>query len=253
MKEQPTYFAVLTADVRYSKVLKPMEKLIYAEITALTNMNGQCWATNRYFCELYDVSKETVSRWITNLEKQGFITRKIQYKEGTKQIEKRFISLTDLGAKLMNQDISGVLTSSHPIDENVNTPHDEMIKTPIDENVKGNNTSFNNSLSIENFLPNETSLLSIKDKWGNISNKALERSVDEFKDMATNRGNPFKDLQSGYRNYVRKGYLKTLDKIKNKTHGAIRKQVNGKVLQMKNKPNLKKLARKQIEEQAHGR
>ena len=67
--------------------------------------------------------------------------------------------------------------------------------------------------------------------------------------MATNRGSPFKDLQSGYRNYVRKGYLKTLDKNKNKTHA----QMRGKVLQMQNKPNLAQLARKQIEEQAHGR
>ena len=65
-------------------------------------------------------------------------------------------------------------------------------------------------------------------------------------------GKPYKDLQSAFRNYVRKDYLASF-KIKNKTHGAIRKQVNGKVLQMKNKPNLKKLARKQIEEQSHGR
>ena len=249
MKEQPTYFAVLTADVRYSKVLKPMEKLMYAEITALTNMNGQCWATNRYFAELYGVSKVTVSNWIANLVKQGFITRKIQYKEGTKQIEQRFINLTDQGAKLMNQDISGVLISSHPINEKVNRGSNEKDKRGINKKAKDNNTSFNNSLSIENFYPNETSLLALKDKWGNISNKDLERSVDEFKDMATNRGSPFKDLQSGYRNYVRKGYLKTLDKNKNKTHA----QMRGKVLQMQNKPNLAQLARKQIEEQAHGR
>ena len=249
MKEQPTYFAVLTADVRYSKVLKPMEKLIYAEITALTNMNGQCWATNRYFAELYGVDKATVGRWIASLAKQGFITKRIKYKEGTKHIETRFISLTDQGAKLMNQDISGVLISSHPMDKKVHTPMDEKDHTPMDKKVQDNNTSFNNSLSIENFYPNETSLLALKDKWGNISNKDLERSVEEFKDMATNRGYPFKDLQSGYRNYVRKGYLKTLDKIKNKTHA----QMRGKVLQIQNKPNLAQLARKQIKEQAHGR
>ena len=253
MKEQPTYFAVLTADVRYSKVLKPMEKLIYAEITALTNMNGQCWATNRYFAELYGVDKATVGRWIASLAKQGFITKRIKYKEGTKHIETRFISLTDQGAKLMNQDISGVLISSHPIDENINTPHDEMIKTPIDENVKDNNTSFNNSLSIENFLPNETSLIAVKKKYGSVLQSNVIDAIQEFRDAATNKeGKPYKDLQSAFRNYVRKDYLASF-KIKNKTHGAIRKQVNDKVLQMKNKPNLKKLARKQIEEQSHGR
>ena len=253
MKEQPSYYAVLTPEVRYSKVLKPMEKLMYAEITALTNMNGQCWATNRYFAELYGVDKVTVSNWIANLVKQGFITRKIQYKEGTKQIEKRFISLTDLGAKLMNQDISGVLISSHPINEKVNRGSNEKDKRGINKKAKDNNTSFNNSLSIENFLPNETSLIAVKKKYGSVLQSNVIDAIQEFRDAATNKeGKPYKDLQSAFRNYVRKDYLASF-KIKNKTHGAIRKQVNGKVIQMKNKPNLKKLARKQIEEQSHGR
>lgn len=103
-KEQPSYYAILTADVRYSKLLKPNEKLLFAEITALTNMNGQCFATNKYFAELYDVSIETVSRWVSHLEKLGFIKRTIKYKEGSKQIDKRFISLAT------------------PIDEKINTP-----------------------------------------------------------------------------------------------------------------------------------
>ena len=147
IKEQPSYYAVLTAEVRYSKVLKPMEKLMYAEITVLANTTGECYATNKYFAELYDVSVETVSRWIANLAKHKFINRRIKYREGSKQIEKRFISL------------------SHPIDEKINTPHDNKVMTPIDEKVKGNTTSFNSSSLIENFYPNDISLLAVKDSY----------------------------------------------------------------------------------------
>ena len=203
MKEQPSYYAVLTADVRYSKVLKPNEKLLFAEITALTNMNGQCWATNRYFAELYDVSVETVSRWVSHLEKLGFINRTIKYKEGSKQIDKRFISLA----------------------------------TPIDEKVKGNSTSFNISSLIENFYPNEISLMAVRDSYGDVSLHVLRIAVQEFKDAALNRDKPFKDVQSGFRNYVRKGWLSAFT-TKPQTHA----QMRGKVIQAQAKPNLDDLA-----------
>tara|TARA_R110002051_G_scaffold183424_1_gene253006 strand:- start:87 stop:794 length:708 start_codon:yes stop_codon:yes gene_type:complete len=235
MKEKPSYYAVLTPEVRYSNVLKPMEKLMYAEITCLSQSTGECWATNSYFAKLYGVTVGTVSKWIANLTEQGFVNRRIKYKEGTKQIEKRYITLTD------------------PMVKKDHTPMDEKDHTPMVKKDQGNTTSFNNSLSIENFLPNETSLIAVKKKYGSVLQSNVIDAIQEFRDAATNKeGKPYKDLQSAFRNYVRKDYLASF-KIKNKTHGAIRKQVNGKVLQMKNKPNLKKLARKQIEEQSHGR
>ena len=38
MTEKPNYYAVLPAIVRYDNDLKPNEKLLYAEIVALSNM-----------------------------------------------------------------------------------------------------------------------------------------------------------------------------------------------------------------------
>lgn len=62
-KEKTGYYAILVATVRYDKRLSANEKLLYAEITALTNLFGFCMASNNYFAELYGVSVRTVSTW----------------------------------------------------------------------------------------------------------------------------------------------------------------------------------------------
>lgn len=71
---QPSYYAILPASVRYDTRLAPMERILYAEITALAQANGVCWAKNAYFQRLYDVSEGTVRRWVSHLQKFGYIT-----------------------------------------------------------------------------------------------------------------------------------------------------------------------------------
>ena len=83
----PNYFGILPANVRYDKKLKPMEKILYTEITALANSKGYCYATNSYFANLYDVHKNTAGTWINNLEKLGYIKSKIIYETGTKNVK----------------------------------------------------------------------------------------------------------------------------------------------------------------------
>lgn len=86
-KITPNYYAILTADVRYDKRLSPSEKLLFAEITALTHSNGHCHATNEYLASLYDLSADRVSHMISKLVKLGYLNSIINYKEGTKQVE----------------------------------------------------------------------------------------------------------------------------------------------------------------------
>lgn len=55
-EENPiSYYSVIPATVRYDNKLKPAEKLIYGEITSLTNKMGYCFANNKYFANLYTV------------------------------------------------------------------------------------------------------------------------------------------------------------------------------------------------------
>lgn len=122
MPEQKNYYAIIPANVRYDPNLKDKAKLLYGEITALCNEKGYCWATNEYFANLYGVSKTTISLLIKNLVESGYIYSQIIYKEGTKEILNRYLSIV-----------------KDPIKENLNTP--------IKENLKDNNTYINNTFN----------------------------------------------------------------------------------------------------------
>ena len=119
MDEQKSYYAIIPANVRYDTDLPPNAKLLYGEITALCNEKGYCWASNKYFADLYGVSRISISRWISALSDKGYISTEVTFKEGSKEIDNRYIQIC-------------------------NDPINKIVNTPINENVKENNTvSFN--------------------------------------------------------------------------------------------------------------
>ena len=123
MEEKPNYYANIPANVRYDSDLTANAKLLYGEITALCNDKGYCWATNEYFANLYRVSKTSISKWISSLIKKGYIFSETLYKEGTKEILNRYLSIV-----------------KYPIEEKLNTPIEEKLK---ENNTYINNTSIN--------------------------------------------------------------------------------------------------------------
>jgi hypothetical protein len=125
---EKSYYAIIPANVRYDTDLTPNAKLLYGEITALSNEKGFCWATNSYFADLYSVSKTSVSLWIKQLIEKNYITAEIVYKEGSKEILHRYLKIV-----------------KDPIQDNLNTPISDNLNTPIQENLKENNTVINNT------------------------------------------------------------------------------------------------------------
>lgn len=81
-RERPTYYAVLPAVVRYDEGLVFGARLLYAEISALTNRDGYCWASNHYFAELYKVDESTVSGWVSQLSDAGHVIVQVARGEG---------------------------------------------------------------------------------------------------------------------------------------------------------------------------
>lgn len=129
--EQPSYYSILTANVRYDKELKANEKLLFSEITALSNKSGYCHATNKYFAKLYSKNTSTISDWINHLKQREYL-KVVMVKDGKQIKERRLFPI------------------SNPIRENPNTPSEKSVEGysqkneyPIRENPKENITSIN--------------------------------------------------------------------------------------------------------------
>ena len=86
--QKPSFYAVIPSTVRYDERLSSSEKLFYAEITAMSNKYGYCFASNAYFSKLFGVSKNTVTRWVGGLKDAGHI-RVNNIRDGKQIVERR--------------------------------------------------------------------------------------------------------------------------------------------------------------------
>ena len=66
-KEKPNYYSIIPASVRYDTDLTPTAKLLYSEITSLSNKTGICFASDKYFADLYDVSDRVIRKYLKQL------------------------------------------------------------------------------------------------------------------------------------------------------------------------------------------
>ena len=96
------YYAAIPATVLFNERLKPNEKLLYALITALSNKEGYCYASNKYLGEKLGVDPVTVSRWITDLRRNNYVFVDIMRNE-KKEIICRRIFPNDVPYRLNNQ------------------------------------------------------------------------------------------------------------------------------------------------------
>ena len=148
---QKNFYAIIPAFIRYDKRLPMLSRFLYGELTALCSEKGYCWASNRYFAELYEVSIETISRYIAKLKEFGYI--RITYDSSKKDNDRR-IYITDIPienielttetkAEPEEEDTTIPLTkTSNTLDENIKPPLTKTSNT-LDENIKHNNTCNN--------------------------------------------------------------------------------------------------------------
>lgn len=127
-ENQISYYSVIPATVRYDNRLKPAEKLIYSEITSLTNRMGYCFAKNKYFANLYGVTTHTVSQWISHLEKLEYVYIEL-IRDKSKEIKERRIYINDT-PYIQKSTYPYIFKSTYPIYKNI---QNNNIKTNIDD------------------------------------------------------------------------------------------------------------------------
>ena len=120
----PSYTAYIPSKVRYDRDLKPNAKLLYAEINALADYKGYCWATNEYLAKLLDISRRTVQELVSALAEKGYVEVEVVRDERTNEVVERRIWV----------DVS-MRNSTPPSCENPHDPSCENSHDPSCENL----------------------------------------------------------------------------------------------------------------------
>ena len=115
-KDKPSFYAILPASIRYDSNLTSTEKLLFAEITALTDFNGYCWATNEYFANLFNLSTSWVSKILKKMVEKKLII--VNYKRIEKNITKRLIIINCQDFKSKNNLLEILLKKNKKILKN---------------------------------------------------------------------------------------------------------------------------------------
>ena len=200
MEEKPSYYSIIPANVRYDKNLKPNEKLLYSEITSLCNKSGICYASNKYFAELYEVDIATVSRWVNNLIDNDYL----------------YVNYDKNNQRNLSIDKTTLLTKkSIPIDEKINT-----LLTKKSSIIINNNNKYNKEEEIQE---EETIFDYYQSQLGelnrrqyeeiieyNLSDDLIKKAIDLTVDSNSKSFNYFKAI---LRDFKSKGY-KCIDDIK---------------------------------------
>jgi hypothetical protein len=222
---QRNYYAVLPANVRYDKNITPNAKLLYAEITALCNDKGYCWAGNAYFAELYGVTKTSISNWISSLQKNGYIDVQLIYKENSKEIQSRHISIAN----------------NIPIQDNLNTYTKnivEGIQKNFTDNTKIINTKKDKIISKDIITQKQKSLIPKETKKAKkakdivtmrnminvfTENESIREKLLEYFNMRVKKGlqpNQWKIILDDLRDYAGESAKVAIDKINGSIAGG---------------------------------
>lgn len=189
--ENPNYYAIIPAKVRYDNELKANEKLLYGEITALSNKEGYCNARNTYFAKIYGKHKDTIQEWISKLKQRGYIETQI-IKNDLGRVEERRI---------------------YPIGENAYT-YRQKHPHPIGENAYDNITSINNKKEkeegfkkiIDSYENNVTIITPFVaediDKFLEIDNLEADLIVEVIKEAVSRNKRNWKYISTILRNCV---------------------------------------------------
>ena len=133
---------MIPAQVRYAADIPAGAKLLYGEISSLTDARGYCFASNKYFAELYGVGIRTVQRYLDALKNAGLI--RITDGEGGNVERKIFAGINPLSDPHDKIDTGGDKNDTAPVTE-LSPPNNVIIKkeeqkppiSPKDKLAKG--------------------------------------------------------------------------------------------------------------------
>ena len=184
-------------EIWLNKELSITEKCFLAEIDSLGGSEEGCFASNQYFAEFFNLSKERARKIIGELNKKGYLEITLTYKENSKEVDQRIIKLIGYGHKQpygQNQP-GGTVKNDHYI-----TKSDNIIKK--EKPVRHKYGTYKHVL------------LTDKDMEKLVSTYGKE-VIDEYIDRMDNwielHGKTYKNYYLALINWLKKGKVTTLE------------------------------------------
>ena len=189
------------------KNLKPIEKILLAEIESLGGLHDGCFASNQYFADFLDLSKDRTSKLISGLKNKGYITVELSYKEGSYEVDKRIIKAnpssyfclggsTHLEGGGENNDY---ITNNYNINNNNKTSKKKSTKEPRHKYGE-----------FKNVLLSDKDLEKLKAEYGEELVEKYIKKMDEWIEL---NGRRYKNYYLALRQWMNKEVSKKQEKV----------------------------------------
>ncbi len=90
--EKNDYFTITPNIVRNNKKLPEKAKYLFSDLVLLSKEKGYCWANNSALAKITEVTPRTITRYLSKLKAEGYITIKTFIDEKKHQHRHIFIS-----------------------------------------------------------------------------------------------------------------------------------------------------------------
>ena len=190
------------------KNLKPIEKILLAEIDSLGGSSDGCFASNQYFADFFDLSKDRISRLVSGLKNKGYITVELIYKEGTCEVDKRIIKLNPYSYfyQGVQNHQGGIGENTKDITNNYNiNNNNKTSKKKTTKEVRHKYGEF------KNVLLSDKDLEKLKAEYGEELVEKYIKKMDEWIEL---NGRRYKNYYLALRQWMNKEVSKKQEKVK---------------------------------------
>ena len=197
-------------EIWLSKDLSTNEKILLAEIDSLGGSSDGCFASNQYFADFFDLSKDRISRLVSGLKNKGYITVELIYKEGTCEVDKRIIKLNPYSYfyQGVQNHQGGIgentkdITNNYNINNNKNNIYTDKKKTTKEPRHKYG--------EFKNVLLSDKDLEKLKAEYGEELVEKYIKKMDEWIEL---NGRRYKNYYLALRQWINKEVSKKQEKV----------------------------------------
>ena len=195
-------------EIWLSKDLSTNEKILLAEIDSLGGSSDGCFASNQYFADFFDLSKDRISRLVSGLKNKGYITVELIYKEGTCEVDKRIIKLNPYSYfyQGVQNHQGGIGENTKDITNNYNINNNNN-KTSKKKTTKEPRHKYG---EFKNVLLSDKDLEKLKAEYGEELVEKYIKKMDEWIEL---NGRRYKNYYLALRQWMNKEVSKKQEKV----------------------------------------